>query len=169
MAWWIIVNLASGNGLLPGGTKPLPETIQTEYQLDPQGETSMQNLNQIILISIQHNGIWKCQNNSHKMPLDGHFVSASLCLIPDQYGEPLSSLLKMLNIWSQYKDVCCQMVCHNLQISSPCHLNMYQYVIRANMVNPYTRLLRCCIYEVCTRAFAALLLTWFNFNPYMEK
>ena len=32
---WIWVNIGSGNGLLPDGTKPLPEPMLTDYQWSP--------------------------------------------------------------------------------------------------------------------------------------
>ena len=32
---WILVNIVSGNGLMPGGTKPLPEPMLTNHQCDP--------------------------------------------------------------------------------------------------------------------------------------
>ena len=31
----MLVNIGSGYGLLPGGTKLLPESIKTDYQFDP--------------------------------------------------------------------------------------------------------------------------------------
>ena len=35
MATEIWVNIGSGNGLLPDGTKPLPEPMLTDHQLSP--------------------------------------------------------------------------------------------------------------------------------------
>ena len=35
MATWILVNIGSGNGLLPDGTKPLPEPLLTDHQWSP--------------------------------------------------------------------------------------------------------------------------------------
>ena len=35
MATEIWVNIGSGNGLLPNGTKPLPEPMLTDHQLSP--------------------------------------------------------------------------------------------------------------------------------------
>ena len=41
VAWWqqmateIWVNIGSGNGLLPDGTKPLPEPVLTDHQWSP--------------------------------------------------------------------------------------------------------------------------------------
>ena len=35
MATWIYANIGSGNGLLPDGTKPLPEPMLIYHQLGP--------------------------------------------------------------------------------------------------------------------------------------
>ena len=35
-AWEIVVNIDSGNGLLPNSTKPLPEPVMHYCQSDPQ-------------------------------------------------------------------------------------------------------------------------------------
>ena len=33
MTWWLKVNKESGNGLVPDGTKPLPEAVLTYCQV----------------------------------------------------------------------------------------------------------------------------------------
>ena len=34
MALWVLVGIGLGNGLVPSGTKPLPEPMMTYHQLD---------------------------------------------------------------------------------------------------------------------------------------
>ena len=51
MAWWchvasyIWINIGTGNGLLPDGIKPLPETLLTYFQLDQQEQTAVRHEN----------------------------------------------------------------------------------------------------------------------------
>ena len=60
MVMEIWVNIGSGNGLLPDGTKPLPEPMLTDHQLSPVtfllGQFHKRFLNQQSLKSI-----WKLQ------------------------------------------------------------------------------------------------------------
>ena len=41
-AWWVFVNIGSGNGLLPDGIKPSPEPMLTYHQYGPIVSTSEQ-------------------------------------------------------------------------------------------------------------------------------
>ena len=55
MASLILVNIGSGNGLLPDGTKPLPESMLINHQLGPVAFTWWQYSLQIPKISIIKN------------------------------------------------------------------------------------------------------------------
>ena len=67
MASEIWVNIGSGNGLLPGGTKPLPEPMLTNQQLDPVTFIWWQLHKIFLLEQSDRSGIWQA-------PLTGAYV-----------------------------------------------------------------------------------------------
>ena len=56
----ILVNTGSGNGLLPDGTKPLPEPMLTYHQLGPVA----------FIWGYYHKKIWKYQSEKQDWKLD---------------------------------------------------------------------------------------------------
>ena len=59
MVSWILVNIGSGNGLLPEGTKPLPEPVMSYCQLKSKVQTREISI-KIQSIFVKKKCIWKC-------------------------------------------------------------------------------------------------------------
>ena len=69
MAMQMLVNIGSGNGLLPVGTKPLPDPVMTYRKTSSISHTKFQNLNVSCIILQLHslNQLKPCAKLKMKM------------------------------------------------------------------------------------------------------
>ena len=69
MAMQMLVNIGSSNGLLPVGTKPLPDPVMTYHKTSSISRTKFQNLNVSCIILQLHslNQLKQCAKLKMKM------------------------------------------------------------------------------------------------------
>ena len=122
MAWWchkatqVWVNIGLGNGLLPNGTKPLPEPMLTSHRLDCISQQVLKLLfcivslkvvleltltcrDRVISVSLgQYQGYW-CPGSLRRQDISSHDIDYVECVGPSlTWGSILSTCI--ISMWS---------------------------------------------------------------------